>query len=170
MFHQSRALPVGDAFVRFPFNPGFQGAHHRVWFGKDELCGGTTLQAGYSQFDRLFWAVNLGGGIEGIWRTGSGFYTNLGFRLEYERLFTGSNNFVLENDSYKQKTDAGRGYLRLTPIDLAVGYSPQFLREAGIIPALRFAWALDLPLFGGESPTPWSYTQLGLSINWKIGE
>jgi hypothetical protein len=65
IYHLSRALPVGDKFVRFPFNPGFQATYHRIWLGEGALTGGTTLQAGYSQFDRLFWAMHLGGGMEG---------------------------------------------------------------------------------------------------------
>ena len=60
MYHQSRALPIGDRFVRFPFNPGLQATYHRIMLGKEALTGGTTLQAGYSQFDRLFWSIHLG--------------------------------------------------------------------------------------------------------------
>lgn len=169
VYHQSRALPVGDKFVRFPLNPGFQTTYHRIWLGKEALTGGTTLQAGYSQFDRLFWSMHLGGGIEATWKTQSGFYSYYAIRLDYERLFTGNNNFVLDNGRYEQKTDTGRGYLRMTPVDISIGYSPKALRGLGIIPAVRFAWTLDLPLYGGDEPQPWSYTQLGLSINWMIG-
>jgi hypothetical protein len=169
IYHLSRALPVGDKFVRFPFNPGFQATYHRTWLGKGSLIGGTTIQAGYSQFDRLFWSMHLGGGIEATWKTQSGFFSNYAIRLDYERLFTGSNNFVLDNGSYKQKTDTGRGYLRITPVDISIGYSLKALRELGLVPAVRFAWALDLPLYGREEPQAWSYTQLGLSINWMIG-
>ncbi len=169
IFHQSRALPLGDAFVRFPFNPGFQAGYHRVWLGKGSLTGGTVIQGGYSEFDRLFWAMNLGGGIEATWRTRNGFYSNYAIRLEYERLFTGNNHFVLEKGRYQQKTDNGRGYLRIAPLDLSFGYAPEVLRKMGIIPAIRFAWALDLPLYNGDEPPAWSYTQLGFSINWMIG-
>lgn len=169
IYHQSRALPMGDQLLRFPFNPGFQAAYHRIWLGEKMLTGGTTLQAGYSGFDRLFWSLNLGAGIEGTWRTRSGFFSNYAIRFDYNRLFTGSNHFVLENGSYKQATDAGRGYLRMTPVDISIGYAPKFIRESGLIPAIRFAWALDVPLYGGEEPPIWSYTQLGFSINWFIG-
>lgn len=169
IYHQSRALPVIDKFARFPFNPGFQASYHRIWLGKGSLTSGTSIQAGYSQFDRLFWSALLGGGIEATLKTHSGFYSNFAICLDYERLFTGSNNFVLENGSYKQKTDIGRGFLRITPVDISIGYSPKALRELGLVPAVRFAWALDLPIYEGEQPQAWSYTQLGLSINLMIG-
>lgn len=169
LFHQSRALPLGNAFVRSPFDPGLQLSHHRSRWGSRAITGGTVIQAGYSQFDRLFWAVNLGGGIEATWKNHSGFFSNYAVRLDYERLFTGSNHFVLENGRYTQKTDYGRSYLRITPMDLSIGYSPKALRELGVIPAVRFAWALDVPLYSGDKPSIWSYTQLGLSINWMIG-
>ncbi|MBD3225415.1 MAG: hypothetical protein GF313_11830 [Caldithrix sp.] len=169
IFHQSRALPPGDRFVRAPMNPGYQLSHHHSLLGSRSLRGAGTLQAGYTRFDQLFWAVTIGTGIEGVWNSQSGFYAAFALRLDYERIFTGNNNFELENGRYKQKTDTGRSYLQITPLDLSIGYAPPILRSAGLIPALRFAWQLDVPLYGGDDPNPWSYTQLGLSINWMIG-
>lgn len=160
IYHQSRALPLGDRFIRFPFNPGLQATYRRVWLGKGELTGGsTTIQGGYSQFDLLFWTMHLGGGLGATWKSQSGIFSNYAIRLDYERLFTGSNNFELEKTSYKQSTDTGRGYLCVIPIDFSIGYSPRVARELGIIPALRFAWAVDLPLYKGKETLAWSYTK-----------
>lgn len=169
IFHQSRALPLGDRLVRTPFNAGYQVSYHYSLLGSGSLRGAGTLQAGYTRFDQLFWAVNIGGGIESVWNSKTGFYAAYALRLDYERIFTGNNNFELENGRYKQKTDTGRSYLRITPLDLSLGYASSVLREAGLMPALRFAWLFDVPLYGGDDPNPWSYTQIGLSINWMIG-
>jgi len=86
--------------------------------------------------------------------------------LDYARAFTGSNNFVLEDGRYTQQTDAGRSFLRITPVDLALGFSPEALQRLGIVPALRFAWLVDSPLYESDDASPWSYTTLGLSVLW----
>lgn len=169
VFHQSRALPLGDALVRGAYNPGFQLSYHCTRWGTKNLTGGTIIQAGYTQFDRLFWAGHLGGGIEASWKHRLGFSSSYAIRLDYQRLFTGSNHFVLEDGRYTRTTDNGRGYLRVTPLDISVGYSPKALRELGFVPAVRFAWALDVPLYDGNKPAVWSYTHLGISIRYYLG-
>jgi hypothetical protein len=165
LHHQSRALPSFGRTLETPLNPGFQARYHHVWFGR-AVSAGSTANLGFSTFDRLFWSVAAGVGFEGVWRTRSGFYTRLGLHFDYARLFTGSNNFEFEDGRYRQRTDHGRGFLRVTIADLAFGYSPAALRRWGLIPALRYAWMVDLPLYENEEANPWSYTVFGLSVSW----
>jgi hypothetical protein len=56
--------------------------------------------------------------------------------------------------------------LRVTLVDLALGYSPRALRRLGFTPAIRYAWMLDLPLYENDDANPWSYTAFGLSVFW----
>ncbi len=169
LFHQSRRLPLGDRFLKTPVNPGLQIRYHQTVLGSGSLKGAGLVQAGYLQFDQLFRAVNIGGGGEAVWKSESGFYASYILAFDYQRIFTGNNNFEWINGRYKQKTDRGRSYLRITPVDISIGYAPRILQKSGIIPALRYAWLFDIPLYGGDDPNPWSYTQFGLSINWIIG-
>jgi hypothetical protein len=165
VFHLSRTLPSLSRIVESPLNPGLRGRYHRAWFGK-AVTGGSSLQAGFTSFDQLFWSLSLGAGFEGVWRTASGVYASLGLRLDYERLFTGNNHFEMENGRYRQTTDPGRGFLRLTVADLTGGYSPKLLRELGLVPALRYAWVAQLPLYANEDANPWSYTEFGVTLLW----
>lgn len=165
-----RPVPrVADAACRaleLPINPGVQLGYHRNLFGRDALGAGASVQAAVLGFDALFWSLSVGLGIEGTYRTRGGFFSALGLRLDYAQVFTGSNHFVHEDGRYRQQTDGGRGHLRISPLDLALGYSPDFLQRWGIVPALRFAWSLELPLYANEGATTWSYTALGVSVLW----
>jgi hypothetical protein len=164
-YHQSRSLPAFDTIVQSSINPGVQARLHHAWFGKS-VTGGSTANLAFVTFDRLFWSVALGTGFEGVWRTQTGFYTALGLHLDYARAFTGRNNFEFDGERYRQETDHGRGFLRVTLADLAFGYSPEALRRLGFVPALRYAWAVELPLYENEDANPWSYTAFGLSVFW----
>jgi hypothetical protein len=165
LYHLSRSLPALGTIVDTPINPGVQVSYHHAWFGR-RVTGGTTLQAGVVGFDELFWSLSTGAGFEGVWRTDSGFYSALGLRVDYARLFTGSNNFEFEDGRYRQATDSGRSFLRITLADLYLGFSPALLRRVGVVPALRYAWLVDLPLYANEDANPWSYTQFGPSLLW----
>jgi hypothetical protein len=168
-FHLSRTLPSLGRTIETPINPGLQVSYHHAWFGKT-VTGGTLFQAAFTSFDELFWSLSAGGGFEGVWRTDSGFYAGLGLRVDYERIFTGTNNFVFDEGRYRQSTDGGRGFLRVTVADLSFGYSPKFLRRLGLVPALRYAWAVDLPLYANDGANPWSYTEFGPTVLWMWGE
>jgi hypothetical protein len=165
VYHESRALPSFRTIVETPLNAGVQARYHHAWFGK-AITGGSTANLAFASFDRLFWSLSAGTGFEGVWRTRSGFYTGLGLSLDYARLFTGSNNFEFEDGRYRQTTDHGRGFLRVTLVDLALGYSPRALQRLGLVPALRYAWMVDLPLYSNEDANPWSYTAFGLTVFW----
>lgn len=169
LFHQSRTLPAAERMLERPVNPGYQVRYHHTLLGQGSLKGAGVVQAAYTSFDQLFRAVTVGGGGEAVWKSESGFYASYILAFDYERIFTGNNNFEWINGRYKQKTDRGRSCLRITPVDISVGYAPRILQKAGIIPALRYAWLFDIPLYGGDDSNPWSYTQFGLSINWIIG-
>ncbi|MEO8179519.1 MAG: hypothetical protein ABI895_11870 [Deltaproteobacteria bacterium] len=99
----------------------------------------------------------------------SGLYLGLGLRLDYARIFTGSNNFVWDDGRYRQVTDGGRGFLRATLVDLTLGYSPKALRDLGIVPALRYAWMAELPIYANTDANLWSYTVFGPSVLWMWG-
>jgi hypothetical protein len=168
VYHVSRSLPSVTRTLETPLNPGLQAGYHHAWFGR-ALTGGTSLQASFISFDELFWSLACGAGFEGIWRTRSGLFAGLGLRVDYARLFTGSNNFVFEDDRYRQETDSGRSFLRVTLLDLSLGFSPKPLRRLGIVPALRYAWLADLPLYENHDANPWSYTAFGPSVLWMWG-
>lgn len=165
VFHLSRTLPALDRVVDAPLNPGFRLSHHHAWFGR-RLSGGTTLQTSFSSFDELFWSVSVGAGFEGVWRPEWGLYAGLGLGLDYARSFTGRNDFEFEDGRYRQATDSGRGFLRVTLADLRVGYSPAPMRRFGLYPALRYAWLVELPLYSNDDANPWSYTEFGPSLVW----
>lgn len=166
LFHLSRTLPALSRTLESPLNPGLRASYHHAWLGSS-FTAGTSLQASVLSFDELFWSVAAGVGLEGVWRSDSGVLVSLGLRCDYGRLFTGGNNFVLEDGRYRQDTDAGRGFLRVTPVDLMLGYSPRALRALGVIPALRYAWVVDIPWYSNDDATAWSYTELGLSVLWS---
>lgn len=166
LFHVSRTLPDISNTLSDEVNPGLQLSYHRNVVGAGTFGGGFSFQAGYFSFDQLLFALSLGGGAEGTVRTTWGFFAALGLRLDYARAFTGSNNFVHENGAYHQETDGGRGFLRISPIDLVLGYSPAALQRLGLVPALRFAWLVDEPLYESDDANSWSYTTFGLSVLW----
>jgi hypothetical protein len=167
--HLSRSLPAFDRTIDVPLNPALQLGYHRRLLGRGALSAAFSLQAGFEQFDRLFWELFAGGGLEGVYRSRLGLFSALGFRLDLARAFTGRNHFILEGSRYAQKRDAGRGFLRVSLIDLTAGYSPELLRRWGIVPALRYAWTLEAPLYTNTGGTTWSYTTFGLSILWMWG-
>lgn len=166
VFHLSRTLPALSRTLESPLNPGLRASYHHAWLGS-ALTAGTSLQASVVSFDELFWSVAAGVGLEGVWRSDAGFLVSLGLRCDYGRIFTGDNNFVLEDGRYRQSSDVGRGFLRATPVDLMLGYSPSALRALGIIPALRYAWVVDIPWYANDDATTWSYTEFGLSVLWS---
>jgi hypothetical protein len=164
--HLSRTLPAFDRMVETPLNPTLQLSYHRNVFG-ETLGAGFAFQTSVASFDQLFWSLALGTGIESTYRPSFGLFAQLGLRLDYVRAFTGSNNFVHERGEYRQETSAGRGFLRVSPLDVALGYAPPALHRLDIIPALRFTWMLDLPLYENDGANPWSYTSLGVSVLWS---
>jgi hypothetical protein len=166
LFHVSRTFPSFSGLLDDDVNPGIQLGYHRNVIGGGTFGGGFSFQAGYFSFDQLLFALSLGSGLEGTARTTWGLFAALGLRLDYARAFTGSNNFVHERGSYRQETDAGRGFLRISPVDLTLGYSPPALQRLGLVPALRFAWLVDAPLYESDDANSWSYTTFGLSVVW----
>lgn len=167
--HSERTLP-SFGLISTPLNWGVQGRYHHDWLHSSTLSGGGSAQLALSHFDRLFWAASLGAGLDGAWRPGHGLFAGFGLRADYARLFTGSNNFEHNGERYAQTTDTGRGVLRLTLAELTLGYSPPGLRQLGLVPAIRYAWHVDLPLYPAEEAQAWSYTQLGVSVLWMFGE
>jgi hypothetical protein len=163
--HASRSLlladPIGDAL-----NPNAQLSYHRNIFGYRALGAGVSLQTGVFSYDQLLIAPSVGTGLEGTLRLRSGLYAAIGVRFDYAHVFTGSNHFELAGRSYRQRTAAGRSFLRVTPVELSIGYSPDVLQRLGVVPALRFAWLIDLPLYANEDANPWSYTVLGVTLLW----
>lgn len=169
LFHASRTLPSLARMLELPLNPGVQVRYHDDWLqGRSTSLGG-SVQAGILQFDRLFWEPSLGVGLDGVLRPGYGIFAAFGLRLDYARAFTGSNNFERDGTRYEQTTDTGRGYLRATLVEVTLGYSPSPLATMGIVPALRYAWLVELPLYPNDGASPWSYTQAGVSILWLFG-
>ena len=168
IYQFSRAIPAVDAMARGPLNPGVQISYHQQRWGDGPLTAGWVAQGGFAQFDKLFATAHLGTGLEAVWQAPFGVFGAMALRLDYSRLYTGTNHFVLQKNAYVQKTDPGRGYLRLTPVDFSIGISPTD-RFLGLAPALRFAWSLDVPLYAGDEPQTWSYTQLGIAIHWQTG-
>jgi hypothetical protein len=161
----SRSMPLADP-IGDAVNPSLQLSYHRNVLGSSALGAGLTFQAGTLSYDELLFAASLGTGIEATLRLRFGLFAAFGLRLDYARAFTGSNNFELEGGSYRQQTDWGRSFLRITPVDLSIGYSPRALQRLGLIPALRVAWLLDAPLYESDGANPWSYTVLGMSVLW----
>jgi hypothetical protein len=164
-YHVSRTLPALSRTVETPLNPGLRVGHHHAWFGK-AVAGSSTVQAAFVSYDELFWSLAFGGGFEAAYRPEWGLYASLGLRVDYERIFTGRNNFEFEGGRYRQETDGGRGFLRLTLADLICGYSPKPLRKLGLVPALRYAWAVAVPLYDNDDANPWSYTEFGVTLLW----
>lgn len=169
VYHVSRSLPSLSRTIETPINPGLQMGYHHAWFGR-AVSGGTSAQAALFSFDQVFWSLSAGTGFEGIWRTNSGLFAGLGLRFDYARIFTGNNNFVFEDGRYRQETDPGRSFLRITLADLSLGYSPSALRRLGLVPALRYAWLVDIPLYENDGANPWSYTLFGPSLLWMWRE
>ena len=165
VYHLSRAFPALARTIETPINPGLQLGYHRTLFGR-VFRGGLSVQSALHSFDQLFWSLSAGSGFEGTFRSRSGFFAGLALRVDYARLFTGSNHFVLEDGSYRQQTDSGRGFLRVSPVDLSLGFAPEPLRRLGIVPALRYAWLLEFPMYPNDGANPWSYTAFGLSMLW----
>lgn len=168
LYHVSRTVPALSRTLGTPIDPGLQAGYHHAWLG-DAVTGGTSLQLAIANYDQLFWSISGGGGLEGVWRTEFGLYLGLGASLDYARLFTGSNNFVWDDGRYRQVTDGGRSFLRATLVELTVGYSPRALRDLGVIPALRYAWMVELPIYANSDANPWSYTVFGPSVLWMWG-
>lgn len=166
VFHTSRTFPALDRVVDTPLDPGIEVGYHRVVFGGKPWSLGFSAQGAFQTYDQLFWALALGTGAEGAYRGDWGGFAALGLRLDYARLFTGTNHFVHENGRYQQETDAGRGFLRVTPVDLSLGFAPAALRRIGLVPALRYTWLLDLPLYPNDGANPWSYSTFGLYALW----
>lgn len=163
--HVSRSMPfaqpIGDAL-----NPSVLVGYHRNVFGDGALGAGFSFQAGALGYDELLWSLSAGSGVEGTLRLRWGLFAMLGLRLDYARAFTGSNNFELEGGSYRQATDTGRSFLRVTPLDVAIGFSPAALQRWGVIPLVRFDWLLDLPLYDNDGANPWSYLVTGIAVLW----
>ena len=163
--HVSRSMPfaqpIGDAL-----NPSVLAGYHRNVFGDGVLGAGFSFQAGALGYDELLWSLSAGSGIEGTLRLRWGLFAALGLRLDYARAFTGSNHFELERGAYRQTTDTGRSFLRVTPVDVALGFSPEALQRWGVIPLLRFNWLLDVPLYDNDGANPWSYLVTGFSVLW----
>lgn len=163
--HVSRSMPfaqpIGDAL-----NPSVLAGYHRNVIGDGALGAGFSLQAGALGYDELLWSLSAGSGIEGTLRLRWGLFAALGMRLDYARAFTGSNNFELRGGSYRQSTDTGRSFLRVTPLDLALGFSPEALQRWGVVPMLRFNWLLDVPIYDNDGANPWSYLVTGISLLW----
>ena len=163
--HVSRSLPmanpIGDAL-----NPSVLAGYHRNLFGGGALGAGISFQAGVLSYEELLWSPSVGTGVEGTLRLRWGLYAALGLRLDYAHAFTGSNNFDRSTGAYRQTTDSGRGFLRITPLDLALGFSPETLQRWGVIPLLRFSWLLDTPLYDNAGANPWSYLVTGVSVLW----
>jgi hypothetical protein len=164
-FHVSRTLPSLSRTVESPVNPGLRARFHHAWFGRT-LAAASSVQTTFSSYDELFWSLALGAGFEGVFRPDFGLYASLGLRLEYERVFTGDNNFELDGERYRQRADSGRGFLRVTPVDLTCGYSPKPLQRLGLIPGLRYAWAVALPFYENEDANAWSYSEFGVTLLW----
>jgi hypothetical protein len=168
--HQiARQLPSIRAGMDAPLGPGARAGYHRAWLGTGRLSGGTFADLGVGRFDQLFWELSADGGAEVAWRGRGGLFASLRIGLGYARIFTGDNSFALEDGVYRQRSDPGRGFLRITPVDLSLGFAPEALRRVGLVPALTYAWSLDAPLYDNEDGTVWSYTRFGLSLSWMWG-
>ena len=166
LYHLSRSLPALGTIVDTPINPGVQVSYHHAWFGR-RVTGGTTLQAGVVGFDELFWSLSTGAGFEGVWRTDSGFYSALGLRVDYARLFTGSNNFEFEDGRYRQATDSGRSFLRITLADLYLGFSRPMSRDA-LGESIRSGADLT-PFLQKVSVSAGDYFELGPGVPHSLG-
>lgn len=167
--HLSRTLPAVTRAVETPLNPAVRVAYHRRLVGRGAFSGGFSLQGGFEGFDQLFWSLSSGGGLEGVYRGSSGLFSAVALRLDYARAFTGNNHFVAANGRYVQKTDPGRGFLRMTLADVTLGYSPSVLRRRGVVPAFHYGWMLETPLYANDGANPWSYTTFGVSVLWMLG-
>jgi hypothetical protein len=164
--HLARTLPAADRTIDTPLHPALRVAYHRCLLGEGALSGGLSLQAGFQQFDRLFWSLSSGAGLEGAYRSSRGLFSSLGLRLEYARAFTGRNHFVLTDGQFVQRADPGRGFLRLTVADLTVGFAPSPLRRRGVVPAVHYAWMIEAPAYAQQGASLSSYTTFGVSVLW----
>jgi hypothetical protein len=167
--HFARTLPSPGRAIETPLHPALRLAYHRRLLGERSLSGGLSVQAGFQQFDRLFWSLSSGTGVEGVYRSTGGLFSSVGLRVDYARAFTGRNHFVSSGGQFVQKTDPGRSFLRLTLADLTFGFSPSALRRQGIVPALHYAWMVEVPAYAQAGASPWSYTTLGVSVLWMWG-
>jgi hypothetical protein len=163
--HVSRSLPFDDP-IGHALNPSVLAGYHRNVFGDGALGAGFSFRVGALGYDELLWSLSAGTGIEGTLRLRWGLFAALGLRLDYARAFTGSNNFEVEGGSYRQMTDTGRSFVRITPLDVAIGFSPADLQRWGVIPLLRFSWLLDAPIYDSAGANPWSYLVMGIGVLW----